>query len=134
MTQTEGKPALAKPAMTAIAVIVLAAVAGVIWLVRANSDPAPADYQVTVYGNVSASWYDETANTHDIDVGTAHATETVHGSTVTVNVESTLPNGASCVIKDASGKVVAEDGGLPAAGATGLAAMSRATCTVGGAR
>ncbi|WP_116201286.1 hypothetical protein [Amycolatopsis circi] len=131
MTETTGKPALSKPIIAATAVIVLAAVAGVIWLVRANSDPAPTDYQVTVYGNVSASWYDETAKTHDLDISTATATETVHGSSITVNVESTLPNGASCVIKDVSGKVVAEDGGLPAAGTTGLAAMSRATCKVG---
>ncbi|WP_409186474.1 hypothetical protein F9C11_20485 [Amycolatopsis sp. VS8301801F10] len=130
MTQAAGRPALTKPAIALIAVVVLAAVAGVIWLVRANSDPAPTDYQVTVRGNISANWNDSGTGAGSIDVSTGAATQTIHAGSFTLTVESTLPNGASCVVKDASGKVVAEDGALPAAGTSGLSASSTATCSV----
>ncbi|UKD55137.1 hypothetical protein L3Q65_46045 [Amycolatopsis sp. FU40] len=130
MTETTGRPAVTKPVIAAIAVAVLAAVAGVIWLVRANSDPASADYQVTVRGNISANWNDSGTGAGSIDVSTGAATQTIHAGSFTLTVESTLPNGASCVVKDATGKVVAEDGGLPADGTTGLSASSTATCTV----
>ncbi|GAA1020513.1 MULTISPECIES: hypothetical protein [Amycolatopsis] len=66
-----------------------------------------------------------------IDVSSGTATQTVHSGSFTLTVESTLPNGASCVVKDTAGKVVAEDSSLPAAGTSSLSASSSATCTVG---
>ncbi|MFB9929977.1 hypothetical protein ACFORO_32855 [Amycolatopsis halotolerans] len=131
MAQTAEKSALTNPVVAVIAAVVLAVAAGVVLLVRANSDRAPADYQVSVYGNISAAWSEIGSAMSTIDVSHGTATQTIHASSFTLTVESTLPNGASCVVKDTAGKVVAEDGGLPAADTSGLSASSTATCTVG---
>lgn len=113
---------------TAIAAGILVFVAGIIWLVNATGAPAPTDYRVTAHGNISAGWISDDTN-GNLDLANGDDTATVHARSLTITVQSTMPDGASCQIVDASGQVVDVQVTHPAEGVSGVEAWTTATCS-----
>jgi hypothetical protein len=131
-TDTEQQPDTARrrPILryAAIAAAIVAAVAGIIWLVNVTGSAAPVDYRVTASGNIGATWSSEDA-TGKLDLYSGSDTQTIHAGTLTVTVQSTMPGGASCKIDDAQGNVVDSQSATPAPGASGLEAWTTVTCS-----
>jgi hypothetical protein len=113
---------------TAIAAAIVLAVAGIIWLVNATGSAAPVDYRVSAHGNISATWTSDTA-AGKLDLYNGDNAATVHAGTLTVTVQSTMPDGASCKIDDAHGNIVDSQSQMPAAGVSGLDAWTTVTCS-----
>jgi len=106
MTQTETtRRPYVRYAVIGAATLIVAA--GIVLLVKLLSGPEPVDYKVTATGAGTAMW-----TTPDgygqLDLTAGTATQTVHASKVSVIVNSTAADGASCRITDASGVVVDE--------------------------
>jgi hypothetical protein len=112
----------------AIAAAIVVAVAGIIWLVNATGSPAPVDYRVSAHGNISATWASDTS-AGKLDLYSGDDADTVHAGTLTVTVQSTMSDGASCKIDDAHGNIIDSQSQRPAAGTSGLEAWTTVTCT-----
>lgn len=125
MTQHDtGRPAAASRTRTlryaAIAAAVLAVAAGIVLFIKLASGPAPVDYKITATGAGNAMWITPDGS-GDLDMTAGSATQTVHAGKVTVTVNSTAADGASCRITDPNGVIVDEQ--QTRAGATSV------TCT-----
>lgn len=104
--QADAQPGL-RPALRygIIAAAVLLAAGGIVALIALLSGPAPVDYKVTATGAGTAMWITpDGSGQFDMTVGTS--TQTVHAGRVTVTVNSTAADGASCQIIDPAGNVV----------------------------
>jgi hypothetical protein len=112
----------------AIAAAVLAVVAGIILLVKVTGDSAPVDYRVTVSGNINATWTSDDG-TGKLNLYDGIDTQTIHAGSLTVTVNSTMPDGATCKIVDPDGNTIDSQSQRPAAGVTGMAAWTTVTCS-----
>jgi len=112
----------------AIAAAVLICAAGIVLLVKVTAGLAPVDYKITAHGNISATWISDSGS-GKLDMYTGDGMDTVHAGSLTITVQSTMPTGATCAIKDAVGNTIDKHAQFPADGSAGLDAWTTVTCT-----
>lgn len=128
MTTTTAKPKLTRRARVGLIAAAVLALAGVsILLVNITAGPAPTQYEVSANGNVKATWFSD-SDVGTLDLFTGSDVQTVRARSVSVSVDSTLPEGASCRIEGPNGETYVDH--VPANTAVhGLAAIVTATCS-----
>lgn len=105
MTTTDKpEPKLTRRWRIAIVAGVLAALAGIsIVVVNVTASPAPKSYKVSATGNLVATWFSD-ATVGQLDMSSGSDTQTVNGRSVSISVDSTLPEGATCRIEGPNGE------------------------------
>lgn len=104
MTITTDKTGLSRRTWILFAVAAILALAGLcIVLANATSSPPPKQYKVTAVGNVSATWYSE-SSTGKLDIDTGYDVQTLTARNLSISVDSTLPEGASCRLEGPNGE------------------------------
>lgn len=106
--QADAQPGL-RPALRygVIGAAVLLVTGGIVALIALLSGPAPVDYKVTATGAGTAMWITPDGS-GQLDMTAGTSTQTVHAGKVTITVNSTAADGASCSITTPDGAVVDE--------------------------